>query len=415
MDRYFSAEQFLCHEHFYSMLDTLQSIVIPEDTRFWMLRTQKGYFYNEFTADEFVALGWNTIDRGTSFSKDNIPLLKADLQLKYEGIGRPMTAINKCITFMHSVKPGDYILIPSEGTREVTIALAGDYFEDASATFATEIEAIKKIKDSASVVEDILCPYKKRRKIIPLITLPSYKLHHRLLRGISNYHGISNLDEYAHFILSAVYPTYCFAGKSVITLWSAQTEPIGPRALSGLLYHSTNYCCRFVDEKSLSTKVNLNSAGPIQFIIENLAENYPEYVTMFLIVSGLGITASNCDKIPDLLKGLLSLPADVFDKYASSAHKLKEFSQQNRSAALDNDLKEVELIGKKLELIEKIKASGINPEALEGDLIGIAKCAAEMKVDPPKGVSPMPTAAINPSAGTPSVDSETSPSLQETR
>ena len=30
--------------------------VIPDNTRFWMIRTQKGYFYDEFLAKKYVAL-----------------------------------------------------------------------------------------------------------------------------------------------------------------------------------------------------------------------------------------------------------------------------------------------------------------------------------------------------------------------
>ena len=29
--------------------------VIPSTTRFWMIRTQRGYFYNEFITKRFVA------------------------------------------------------------------------------------------------------------------------------------------------------------------------------------------------------------------------------------------------------------------------------------------------------------------------------------------------------------------------
>lgn len=35
--------------------------VVPDETRFWMIRTKKGYFYNEFIKEGFVALGWNII------------------------------------------------------------------------------------------------------------------------------------------------------------------------------------------------------------------------------------------------------------------------------------------------------------------------------------------------------------------
>ena len=39
-----------------------QPVIIPENTRFWMIRTQGGYFYNEFLSNSFVAIAWNNID-----------------------------------------------------------------------------------------------------------------------------------------------------------------------------------------------------------------------------------------------------------------------------------------------------------------------------------------------------------------
>ena len=34
---------------------------IDENKKFWMIRTKKGFFFQEFIADQFVALGWNSI------------------------------------------------------------------------------------------------------------------------------------------------------------------------------------------------------------------------------------------------------------------------------------------------------------------------------------------------------------------
>lgn len=53
--------------------------VIPDDTRFWMIRTQKGYFYDEFLAKKYVALAWNNIDMSTDFSEQSKELLKDDI------------------------------------------------------------------------------------------------------------------------------------------------------------------------------------------------------------------------------------------------------------------------------------------------------------------------------------------------
>ena len=36
---------------------------IDSETRFWMIRTKKGYFYDEFIANRFVAVAWNIITK----------------------------------------------------------------------------------------------------------------------------------------------------------------------------------------------------------------------------------------------------------------------------------------------------------------------------------------------------------------
>ena len=75
--------------------------IIPETTRFWMVRTQRGYFYNEFVTRRFVALAWNNIDSKTDFSESSKESLKDDILMEYEEISRPSMVINKCITFIN--------------------------------------------------------------------------------------------------------------------------------------------------------------------------------------------------------------------------------------------------------------------------------------------------------------------------
>lgn len=47
-----------------ALLDAIENFsvpIIPPTTHFWMIRTKKGYFYNEFLSKRFVALAWNNI------------------------------------------------------------------------------------------------------------------------------------------------------------------------------------------------------------------------------------------------------------------------------------------------------------------------------------------------------------------
>ena len=60
-------------------LDAFSVPVIPRTTRFWMIRTKKGYFYNEFISKRFVALAWNNITQNTDFSESSRDSLKDDI------------------------------------------------------------------------------------------------------------------------------------------------------------------------------------------------------------------------------------------------------------------------------------------------------------------------------------------------
>ena len=102
---------------FLNFILDFQVPIIPSDTRFWMVRTQKGYFYNEFITKRFVALAWNNIDSDTDFSEEARETLKDDILMEYSEIRRPSTVINKCSAFIHEIKKDDNLVIPSAGSK----------------------------------------------------------------------------------------------------------------------------------------------------------------------------------------------------------------------------------------------------------------------------------------------------------
>lgn len=88
------------------ILSTLNEFNIPEipkEINFWMIRTKKGYFYDEFVENKFVALGWNAINKNTDVSKSSQETLKEYLSNTY-GEKRPKLAINKCNNFINEIK-----------------------------------------------------------------------------------------------------------------------------------------------------------------------------------------------------------------------------------------------------------------------------------------------------------------------
>ena len=67
--------------------------IIPDGKQFWMVRTKKGYFYNEFLSKKFVALAWNIIGEDTDFSPSARDSLKDEILIAYPKINRPSTVI----------------------------------------------------------------------------------------------------------------------------------------------------------------------------------------------------------------------------------------------------------------------------------------------------------------------------------
>lgn len=353
------------------ILDELLSFsvpIIPDSTRFWMVRTQKGYFYTEFISKKFVAIAWNIIDSKSDFSDSSKESLQDLITMEYSDIHRPSTVINKCHNFIHEINPCDILIIPSKGSKYVTFAKAGCYYEENSKTVELEHTVIDRIQNNEIAINEVSCPYKKRRKIELLRTIKGEDLNYALYRAISNYHGLSNLDSYSRQILNTLYNCYSFQGSAAIVYNVRKTTPIKPSELSGLLYSNTTCLSKIISEDHISTQISLNSPGDFVFIIENIWEFAKEnwiYIFGLLIFIGGGKAFSfQIDGIIDIVKKILSAPSDV---------KLKQYEVAS---------KEMDLIEKRLEIYEKIKAAGVNPSDLEEPLNVLFEKASSLKTEP---------------------------------
>ena len=337
--------------------------MIDENVHFWMVRTKKGYFYNEFISNEFVALAWNIITAQTNFAASDA--LKDQILLKYEDIKRPTTVINKCKSFISDIKPGDYIVIPSANSTSITIAIAGEYYEEESKTYKIEKEVISRIEKKDVQINEITCPYRKRRKITPILTVDSSSVDGKLFRAISNYHGISNLDLYWRSILGLLYDSYSYHNNFNIVYHVGRTAPVGPRTLSKLLWATTDCWSTLIDEEKISAQVQVASPGPVDFQLSEIIPNCIEYVKLLggLTIGVLAVTKP--EAIPTLLKNLFSLPAEVSREYVASERAKLQLEQEKKHAPLETEAKELDNLEKKLAILEKLKALGADPQTIE--------------------------------------------------
>ncbi|MBU9724503.1 hypothetical protein [Diplocloster modestus] len=317
--------------------------VISPNIHYWMIRSKKGFFYHEYIKDEFVALGYNTIDKNTNLNVKFNPTLPDQIKKDHPHIKQTTKVINKCNYFINDIQINDLIIIPNSGTEEITIALAGDYFEDDTATIEKENEISYRIEKEPAAMINVKCPYKKRRHIIPLRSIKTKKINYHLYQTLRNYNGIDDVDEHAVLILSLIFDIFIYQGDLHISLFVNQSNDIGLTDLSGFLYGSGKYFSHFFDSSKVTTKVNVSSEGPILFTIKNIIDFFVDHgqtvFNAFLILITSQKLINNINDLPEFLKRIFTLKSTVAQEKINTELKKEEL----RTKRLENEKLELEL------------------------------------------------------------------------
>lgn len=365
------------------ILSTLNEFNIPEipkEINFWMIRTKKGYFYDEFVENKFVALGWNAINKNTDVSKSSQETLKEYLSNTY-GEKRPKLAINKCNNFINEIKEGDILLIPNKGTRKITFAIAGEYYEECFSE-KDELSIIEKINNSDVQVYSVECPYNKRRRIKILKTVYTKNINIHLYMALTNYHGLSNLADYAKNILDSVYPIYIYNNICSLQVGINNQDEIDAHSLSMLTAGIIDCLQLITGEKKICTTMNLNSPGKISWWItdkkqqDNIERKAFDFLKkgsskVILLAIIIGITGGEikAGNVEISLPGIAKVIEDI--KTIDSTVKKKEIEVEQL---------EIENFNDKYDIYKKIKNDNIDVDTFQKDLNKIIEAGKELNL-----------------------------------
>ncbi|MDO4267441.1 MAG: hypothetical protein Q4C73_03125 [Eubacteriales bacterium] len=349
---------------------------IDSDTHFWMIRTKRGYFFEEFVKEGYVALGWNIITKGTVLDCQSKTIVKESIQRLY-GDKRPMLAVNKCENFIYNMKEGDYLIIPSAGSSKIAFAIAGKYYEDDSKNFETEQSVIPKIDNSEYEINQVKCPYRKRRKITILKILEMHSLPYDLRRAISAYHGISSFDDYAESILNSIYDCFSYKSNITFTINIQKKDAIKPREISKLMYSLTEFFTGIVDEDIISTTISLNSPGNVRIKlkdgIEKLTKAKIPLIFLFIAVTGGSAFGFELPGIMGFIKQYKTIEIEV---------EKERIELQRAEIALNSE--KLEYINNFLEMMNKAEEEGVDVENIIEQLnaLNILKGTLEFEASP---------------------------------
>ena len=355
----------------HALVKSIEIPEVPDNTQFWLIRTEAGVFYNEYVNNNFVALSWNDIlpshIKKAKTNKDEKEKIYERISTQYN-TKQPGMIFNKCDRFINEIKEGDIFMIPDKSNNEITFAMAGKYYEESNLN-TTEAEFIA-FKESgwAGTFQDKDCPYTKRRKITRLKSIPGERINPNLFRALISYHGLSDINDYADDILSSIYPIYIYDNKLSTIFQVTAKGKIDALSYSSFIYNSSRQINATGELGQISVKSNINSPGSIilDFGItsKEVIENSLPYIVIVWICLGGGKAFGF--QFNSIIKAI----SDALNDYENR----KKIRAETKSIELDNDIKEIDLKNKQ-NFEGSIK--NINPQVLQE----IASTAEPLDID----------------------------------
>lgn len=179
-----------------NLKDTIDEIVkslhidveVPEISNirnYWLVRTDSGLWFEEFSNEGYVAVGWDKLKDENNFSLDNKEEAIKIIEKLYpdNSAGHIYGTLNR---FRSELDVGDVIMIPSEKSETINFGIinSDEYFAEVS---DTEVDM-----DS--------CPYRRRRNVRWLKKVYRKQLEPQLFKMMQSHHTITTATDYDLYI-----------------------------------------------------------------------------------------------------------------------------------------------------------------------------------------------------------------------
>lgn len=249
---------------------------IPDETNYWLVRTQGGLYYDTFRRNNFIAIGHEKITAGyirrlqAKYSQDAKQVykeLRSFTKKQYPDETRIGLIANQIHKFVYDFKAGDIVIIPTESSHFVSFGIIQSE--------NLEIVSEKEISDTQ-------CEYTKRKKVKWIKDVSRFKLDPYLTGLFQAHQAINNLKAYSDYIDRTVNNFYIRKDEANLILEVQQSEDIRAKDVFGLGLELFNIVQSYSDENNLDLrldevelKITLNSPGKIQLYS-------PSYKTILL-------------------------------------------------------------------------------------------------------------------------------------
>lgn len=226
---------------------------IEENRNYWLVRTESGAYYNDYTKGNYIAIGWDEFSNINEFSSETMSEVMAKkISEKYPD-KQPGRIYNQIRKFLFDIKIGDVVMIPSENSKMINFGIVT----------SNPISRKENIEDS--------CPFIKSKSVNWIKSVSRNKLDPYLFKMMQAHQTINSAKDYAHFIDRTMYSFYEKNNKSYLILPVTKKEDIPAYDLSQFINSITNLVPIINeifdsanDRRDLDIKINVQSPGYIE-------------------------------------------------------------------------------------------------------------------------------------------------------
>ncbi|MCC4421895.1 hypothetical protein LMB96_06040 [Limosilactobacillus reuteri] len=365
------------------MSDDLTVLYIPDNTKYWFIRANtKAEFYDDFQYNNFIAIG----DNDVSLSElKNIPkydrVSKDILEAKYKQIftnvnikkyeeihkDHPESALDrkehlttikrssaiaasKAFKFVEEMQIGDIVLVPNNGTTEFMLGFITSEVFDSEIDHIVQNDLLEDTESSSTGYP--VSNFEKKRRVFWIKEISRKELPDKLSWVVNARQAVHNISENAKDINPLISSKYIFNNSFHARLGVTTTKKISTNEL----FQLQKVIVEIAKDKSNEIFQRTSVQSPGQIILQTIQDNWSYIVLIIsLLVGKISVPIKNGGTAT--VKGLIPYFFGKEHKLdiKSKETDIKAKEEKIRGNKLDNDLKELKVKEKILELNKKFK------------------------------------------------------------
>ena len=291
--------------------------IVNSKRRIWFFRTKAGQYYFDFFANSYIALGWDLIPVELIVdSKIGRIEKKANIQALYPNEKRPGLILSQMDIFYNKMQLGDLVVIPSEGSKEISIGEIGEVSDSI-------------IHKSDINVDYEHCTFAHKRSVSWIKTVDAGQDIY-LFKALRAHQTISDITDEAKLILRNLYPVY-IAGDYIHLTLQKQTDSelslaCNVRFLSSIL-KIADKTAELYGQQTFGDEMSLKTAVGSPGFIELISAAVPTSLfAIYIIILAIGKEKSSDGTTATGILALISKVNDLINDY----HNRKKTDAETR-------------------------------------------------------------------------------------